>query len=128
MKFHFKIIEGSNFLNNYRKGYTMQEFKLDDFFKGWIIGNFSPSLHPNPHVEVGVKFFKLGEVEKAHKQLLSTEITVVIDGTIRLGTKIFQRGDIILIPPQEVLDFESLTDSSLVCLKFPSIPDDKVSM
>jgi quercetin dioxygenase-like cupin family protein len=104
----------------------MQTFNVEEFFKGWIIGNFSPSLYVNPFVEVGIKFFKMGETEASHKQLVATEITIVIDGTIRLGTSIFARGDIISIPPNEIADFESLTDSSLVCIKFPSIPSDKV--
>jgi hypothetical protein len=104
----------------------MQTFNVEEFFKGWIVGDFSPSLYVNPYVEVGVKFFKTGETEASHKQLVATEITIVIDGTIRLGSSIFKRGDIISIPPNEIADFESLTDSSLVCIKFPSIPNDKV--
>jgi quercetin dioxygenase-like cupin family protein len=104
----------------------MEKYKVDDFFKGWIVGDFSPSLHRNSDFEVGVKFFKKGEVEASHKQLIATEITVVIEGEIRLGRSVFSRGDVISIPPHEVADFESLTDSSLVCIKFPSIPNDKV--
>ena len=104
----------------------MQTFNVAEFFKGWIVGDFSPSLYVNPYVEVGIKFFKAGETEASHKQLVATEITIVIDGTIRLGSSIFERGDIISIPPKEIADFESLTDSSLVCIKFPSIPNDKV--
>ncbi len=104
----------------------MRLFKLEDFFKGWIIGDFSPSLHVNPYVEVGVKFFKEGEVEPAHMQLVATEITIVIEGTIRLGGKIFRRGDVVSISPNEIADFKSLTESSVVCIKFPSIPNDKV--
>lgn len=104
----------------------MDFYKVEDFFKGWIIGDFAPSLHKNSDFEVAVKFFKRGETEASHKQLIATEITVVIEGHIRLGGSIFKRGDIISIPPHEVADFESLTDSSLVCVKFPSIPNDKV--
>jgi quercetin dioxygenase-like cupin family protein len=69
---------------------------------------------------------KKGEIEASHKQLIATEITVVIEGEIRLGNSVFSRGDVISILPHEVADFESLTDSSLVCIKFPSIPNDKV--
>ena len=104
----------------------MENYKLDDFFKGWIVGNFSPSLFLNSEFEVGVKFFKKGDTELAHKQIIATEITVIIEGKIRLGSSEYNRGDVILIPPNEVADFESLTDSSLVCIKYPSIPNDKV--
>jgi quercetin dioxygenase-like cupin family protein len=104
----------------------MDLYRVEDFFKGWIIGDFSPSLHQNSDFEVAVKFFSCGEVEAAHKQQKATEITVVIEGEIRLGNSYFKRGDVISIPPHEVADFESITNSSLVCIKFPSLPDDKV--
>lgn len=106
----------------------MNVHNIDDFIKGWFIGDFSPSLHKNSDFEVAVKFFQKGEVEASHKQLIATEITVVIQGEIRLGGSFFSRGDVISIPPHEVADFESLTDSSLVCIKFPSIPNDKVAV
>lgn len=104
----------------------MEKYKVSDFFKGWIVGDFSPSLHRNSDFEMAVKFFNKGDVEPAHKQIIATEITVVIEGEIRMGSSFFARGDIISIPPNEVADFESITDSSLVCIKFPSIPNDKV--
>jgi quercetin dioxygenase-like cupin family protein len=104
----------------------MKQYKLEDFFKGWVVGNFSPSLHQTSDFEVGVKFFKPGDIEEAHKQLVATEITIVIDGIVRLGSERYTKGDIIEIPPHEVADFESLTHSSLVCIKFPSLPNDKV--
>jgi quercetin dioxygenase-like cupin family protein len=104
----------------------MDKYNISDFFKGWIVGDFSPTLHRNSDFEIAVKFFSQGEIEAAHKQLIATEITVVIEGEVRLGSSFFTRGDIISIPPNEVADFESLTDSSLVCIKFPSIPNDKV--
>jgi len=104
----------------------MDKYRIEDFFKGWVIGDFSPSLYKNSHLEVGYKTFKRGDIEQAHFQLASTEITIVTDGTIRLGKLTFEAGDIIVIHPLEVADFESLTDSSLICLKFPSVPSDKV--
>ena len=104
----------------------MNIYKLVDFTKGWIVGDFSPSLHRNSDFELGVKFFKAGDLEESHKQLVATEISVIVEGSVRLGSTVFHRGDVIVIPPNEFADFESLTDASLVCIKFPSIPNDKV--
>jgi hypothetical protein len=58
--------------------------------------------------------------------LVATEITIVDSGEVRLGKVIYRMNDIIKIPPVIFADIESLTDSSLVCIKFPSIPNDKV--
>jgi quercetin dioxygenase-like cupin family protein len=104
----------------------MERYKLDDFFKGWVVGNFQPSLHQTSHFEVGVKHFDVGDTEAAHKQLVATEITIVVSGRIRLGQEEFSDGDIVSIPPHEVAGFEALTDCTLVCIKFPSLPDDKI--
>jgi hypothetical protein len=35
-------------------------------------------------------------------------------------------GDILVIEPGQYADFEALTKGSLTCIKFPSIPSDKV--
>jgi hypothetical protein len=104
----------------------MDKFKLEDFFKGWVVGDFSPSLLRNSGFEVAVKNFEKGEVEPAHMQLIATELTIVVSGRIRLGDQYLTDGDIALIPPNEVADFEALSKCSLVCIKYPSIPNDKV--
>lgn len=104
----------------------MQINKIDEFTKGWFVGDFSPVLLHSKDYEIAVKWFKAGEKEPLHKQLIATEITVVIEGKIQLGGKIFVKGDIITIPPGEFADFESITDSALVCVKTPSLPNDKV--
>ena len=100
--------------------------KMDEFIKGWFVGDFSPVLLHSKDFEIAVKWFEAGEQEPLHKQIAATEITVVIEGQIRLGGEIFSKGDVITIPPGEFAEFESLTDSSLVCLKTPSLPNDKV--
>lgn len=104
----------------------MKTYRLEDFVKGWIVGNFEPTLFLNETVEVGVKNFQAGEREERHKQLIATEITIVAAGDILLEGSPFSKGDIIVIAPGEFAEFLSITDSTLVVLKYPSIPDDKV--
>ncbi len=104
----------------------MYTSNLNEFKLGWIIGNFEPTLFKNEHLEIGVKRFLKGAVEPTHHQLLAHEITVVVEGEIRIGTKFFKADDIVIIPPLESASFESITDSILVCIKYPSIPLDKV--
>ena len=100
--------------------------KIEEFTKGWFVGDFSPALINSKDYEIAVKWFKAGESEPLHKQNTATEITVVITGQIRLGDEIFFKGDVITIPPGEFTEFESITDSTLVCVKTPSLPNDKV--
>jgi quercetin dioxygenase-like cupin family protein len=100
--------------------------KLDEFTNGWFIGNFSPALLIFSEIEIAVKYFKAGQKEPLHKQIVATEITVVIEGIVNFGGKILNKGDIATVLPGEALAFESITDSAIVCIKTPSIPMDKV--
>lgn len=104
----------------------MNKQNIEEFVKGWVVGNFVPSIFKTNEVEVGAKFFKIGESEPSHKQLVATEITIVMDGKIRMNNEYFNSGDVITIPPGEFADFEALTDAKLICIKFPSIPSDRV--
>ncbi len=104
----------------------MKQYILDSFTKGWVVGDFTPSLFVNPHVEVAVKKFSKGQIEVSHKQLIATEITIVVSGQIMLGNRIFADNDVIEIPPKEFASFEALSDCALVCIKFPSLSNDKV--
>lgn len=106
----------------------MQRFSINEFVGGWFLGNFTPVIQHSEDVEIGVKFFKIGDVEPSHMQRKSTEITVLHSGKIRLGKEILMPGDIAVIPPLEYADFEALADGSLTCLKFPSLPNDKELM
>ena len=104
----------------------MDKRSTGDLIGGWFVGNFDPALFKNPHLEVGVKFFKAGETGLSHKQILATEITVISEGHVRIGDIVLQAGEMLIIHPGEYADFEALTDGSLTCVKFPSIPSDKV--
>ena len=104
----------------------MDKLELKNFFGGWFVGNFEPSLFSNEHLEVGVKFFQTGDTELSHKQVLATEITVISEGRVRIGNLTLGVGEILIIHPGEYADFEALTDGSLTCVKFPSLPADKI--
>ena len=105
----------------------MERHNLGDMTLGWFIGNFTPSLHSNTQVEVGVKRFTKGEIEPSHHQLTATEWTCVVSGKIRIGDKVFQENEIAEIPPLESADFEALEDAILVVVKSPSNPFDKIN-
>jgi mannose-6-phosphate isomerase-like protein (cupin superfamily) len=103
----------------------MKRYKLTDMIGGWFIGNFEPSIYPSNDFEVCLKRYKKGDKEPAHFQHTATEYTLVVSGQIRLGEKFFGENEIIEIPPLEIADFESITDSVVVAIKTPSIPSDK---
>ena len=104
----------------------MELSQLSLFKNGWFIGNFEPNISKTKDFEVCVKNFKKGEVELAHFQRIATEITVVLQGTIRMGEHILEVDEILTIHNGEICDFEALSDCKVLGIKFPSLPDDKV--
>lgn len=103
----------------------MQIFKLNDMIRGWFVGNFDPSVFKTGDVEVGVKEYKKGDYEERHHHKIATEITVIINGKVRMNDKIYQKGDIIVIKPGESTDFLALENSTNVVVKLPGANNDK---
>ena len=109
----------------------MQTAKLSDFIGGWFLGNFQPSLCQTPHVEVALKRHKAGEPWPMHGQQVATEYNLVVTGRLVLTNpqgeeQAFNDGDLFVIPPGEAWQPSFVGDCTVVCVKVPSVPGDKV--
>lgn len=102
-----------------------QSFRLEDMVKGWFIGPFSPSCLNTDACEVAVKHYSAGDKEDAHYHKVATEITVVVSGTVRMLGKTWSSGDIIMLEPGIVTNFEAITDAVNVVVKLPGARNDK---
>lgn len=98
---------------------------MDNFIKGWLVGDFSPSLFTSKDVEVGVKYYKSGDFESRHVHKIITEYTIVLSGTIRMNNCIYGEKEIVKINPNESTDFECIENAITLVIKTPSIPSDK---
>ena len=103
----------------------MKIHKLKDMFRGWVVGNFEPSLYKTDDVEVAVKEYKAGDKEPLHYHKIATEITVVVSGMVLMNGTLYNNGDIITIEPGESTNFEALTDVVTTVIKLPCVKDDK---
>ncbi len=103
----------------------MKTAKLNDMVRGWLVGNFEPSLYKTNNVEVGVKKYNAGDYEDYHYHKIATEITVIISGEVEMNGEKYVEGDIITIVPGEGTDFRALTDAVNVVVKIPGTSDDK---
>ncbi len=106
----------------------MKYFKLKEYTRGWIIGDFFPSILRTKEIEVGIKSYKKGEREDQSVHQYTWEITVVISGVIKMYNKVLSKNEIILLEPGDISAFECIEDSSLVVVKYPSNPNDKISI
>lgn len=94
-------------------------------FKGWFVGDFSPTLLQTDAVEVAVKEYKAGDGEDWHYHKVATEITVVVSGEVHMCGQTFSAGDMILLEPGEGTDFKALTDAVTAVVKLPGAKNDK---
>ncbi len=103
----------------------MKKSNLEKFIKGWFIGDFEPSLLKTKDFEIAIKNYKTDDYEPAHYHKIAIEYTVIIDGEVLMNGTKYSTGDIIIIEPGDITDFKSLTNSSTLVIKQPSIKDDK---
>jgi quercetin dioxygenase-like cupin family protein len=103
----------------------MDKFNLNDFIKGWFVGDFDPSIAKTQNVEVGIKRYKKGENEERHHHRVATEITVIISGEVEMNGTRYKENDIISIPPNISTDFKTLADTVTCVVKLPGATDDK---
>ncbi len=99
--------------------------KLDDMVNGWFVGNFEPTLVKTNDVEVAVKSYIKGDKEGMHYHKIATEITVLVSGKVKMNDVIYNKGDIIVIEPNESTNFEALEDTVCTVVKYPGASDDK---
>ena len=98
---------------------------LNEFFKGWFVGNFEPTLNTTEDFEVAVKRYKAGDYEEKHHHKIATEITVIVEGEVEMNGVKYVKDDIITIQPNESTDFKCITDVITVVVKTPSENNDK---
>ena len=103
----------------------MKVNKLSEFTKGWVVGNFEPSLFKTDDFEVAVKTYKKSDYEAKHYHKLATEITVISKGRVLMNNQLYEEGDIITIEPGEATDFRAINDVITTVIKFPCVKDDK---
>lgn len=103
----------------------MKIAKLDDMVKGWFVGNFTPAIYQTNDVEVAVKNYKKGDFEQKHYHKIATEITVIVSGKVKMNGVEYQKGDIIVILPNESTDFEAFEDTVTTVVKLPGAINDK---
>lgn len=103
----------------------MLTFNLKDMKGGWIIGDFQPAIMMTKCTEVAIKRYKAEDREPAHIHKIADEITVVVEGTVSMNGKVFEKDTIIWLSKGEAAEFVALTDAVTCVIKTPSVPGDK---
>jgi len=101
-------------------------WNIHDFTRGWFIGNFLPSIIKTTDFEVGLLTHKKDEKWAFHYHQYMTEINVLVSGSMKLNEKILQSNTIFTIYKNEIACPIFLEDCKILCIKVPSVVNDKV--
>lgn len=99
--------------------------KLEQFIKGWVIGNFEPNIIKTKDFEIAIKKYNSGDVESPHIHKIAREITVIVSGVFNMNNKIIKEGDIIDLESNKPSSFKCLETGYNVVIKIPSVKNDK---
>lgn len=102
--------------------------KLENFTKGWFIGNFDPALFKTDQFEISLQTHHYGEYVEPHYQKTATEYNLIVNGSLSANGYICGAGDIFVYEPEEVCNVQFLTPTvTIVVVKTPSVGiEDKV--
>jgi hypothetical protein len=104
----------------------MKIYKLDEMKSGWFIGDFEPTSFRTNQMEACYRIHPKGEKWDTHYHRYITEINLLISGKMKIQDRILISGDIFVLEPYEIANPEFIEDCSIVCIKYPSIPEDKI--
>ena len=99
--------------------------RLEDMVRGWVVGDFEPSLLKTKDFEVAILLHKKAEEWPAHYHKIATEYNILLSGSMSVCGKELVEGDTFTILPNEVAAPVFYEDCRIVCIKVPSIPGDK---
>jgi hypothetical protein len=90
-----------------------------------MVGDFEPAALRTRAAEVAVKRYRAGDHEVSHYHKVATELTLILEGEVRMGGRCFRAGDIVIVEPGEATDFRALSPTTTVVVKVPGARDDK---
>lgn len=103
----------------------MQVKSIVNCLKGWVVGDFPLAVLQDKNCEVAIKRYKKGDYEPKHYHSKTQELTVIVEGSVRMNNRILTKNDSVIVYPFESTDFECLTDVTTVVFKNQSSINDK---
>lgn len=104
----------------------MKTYRLDEMVKGWFIGNFEPTAFKTDLFEVNCRVHPKGEQWEMHYHRTSKEINLLVDGKMIFNDVELSAGDIFIVEPWQISDPCFLEDTTVVCIRIPSINDKNI--
>jgi dTDP-glucose pyrophosphorylase len=98
---------------------------VTDYTRGWLIGDFYPSIEKNKNCEIGYLYHKKLSKWDYHYHKKSLEINIIIEGSMSINNVSYEPNDIFIINNNVISCPIFLEDCYIICIKIPSAPNDK---
>lgn len=115
----------STYYEYLQKKKPIQLSSLSNMTRGWIIGDFLPSVYRTNTFEAGLLTHKKGEEWGAHVHKIGTEINCLVSGRMSINDIIIEPGTIFTVPTGLLTKATFLEDCKVMCIKVPSDTNDK---
>lgn len=99
--------------------------KLENFYNGWIIGNFNPSIIKTDVLDVGVLDIPSNHTADGHYHKKHVEYNLILIGEAIINDKKYVSGDFFVFNPNEKSFVFYPVDTKLLVIKAPSTKNDK---
>ena len=111
----------------------MRKARIEDFHRGWFIGDFEPSILRTKAFEVGILTHKMGEYWAPHFHKEAIEYNVLISGDMSIvhgdnTITYLKPGDVFAFEKGEVSEPMFHTDCKILVVKVPSVIGDKYNV
>lgn len=99
---------------------------LYNFEKGWIVGNFLPTLFHSEAVEIAIQRHQAGTRGDNHIHKIAREYNIVVEGEVCIDSNItIHKNGFWITEPNQSFDVYFRQYTTLVVIKTPSVPGDK---
>ena len=105
----------------------MKLYNLSQFTRGWLVGDFTPSIIRTKDFEFMVRSYIKGDTEASHVHPIADEVSVVVCGVFKMNETILKAGDVVHLSPGDPAYFECIEDGSTAVIKTPSVIGDKIA-
>ena len=99
---------------------------FQSYIRGWLIGDFEPSIVRTKDFEVGILTHKAGEKWPFHYHAHLDEINLLIKGEMRINNCNVSAGDVFVFNKNMISCPIFIEDCTVLCVKIPSLPKDKI--
>lgn len=98
---------------------------IDGFTRGWVVGDFEPSLIKTKNIEVAIQQYSAGDEEEAHYHKEAIEYNIILDGVVKFNDDIYNQYEICIIEKDDITKFKAITNARVLVIKSASIKGDK---